>query len=128
SGQGQAGSLVVAATNLMPFTVTAWVMRALTRLPQRAVVTVATNVPGPRRRLRVMGQPVIRLLPILPIALQVRTGIAIMSYADDLMFGITADYDAASDVEELAAGIEQAAARLTSLSAEAAGIRPVAGE
>jgi diacylglycerol O-acyltransferase / wax synthase len=128
SGQGKAGSLVVAAANLMPFTVTAWAMRALTRLPQRAVVTVATNVPGPRRRLRVMGQPVIRLLPILPIALQVRTGIAIMSYADDLTFGITADYDAASDVDELAAGIEQAAARLTSLSAGAAGIRRVAGE
>jgi diacylglycerol O-acyltransferase len=113
SGQGQAGSLVVAATNLIPFAVTARAMRALTRLPQRAVVTVATNVPGPRRRLRVMGQPVVRLLPILPIALRVRTGIAILSYADDLVFGITADYDAASDVDELATGIERAAARLT---------------
>jgi len=112
SGQGQAGSLVVSVTNLIPFAFTAWAMRALTRLPQRAVVTVATNVPGPRRRLRVMGQPVIRLLPILPIALQVRTGIAILSYADELVFGITADYDAASDVNELAAGIERAAARL----------------
>jgi diacylglycerol O-acyltransferase len=63
-----------------------------------------------------MGQPVIRLLPILPIALQVRTGIAILSYADELVFGITGDYDAASDVNELATGIERAAARLTSLS------------
>lgn len=116
SGQRQAGSWVVSATNLVPFAVTAWTMRALTRLPQRAVVTVATNVPGPRRRLRVMGQPVIRLLPILPIALQVRTGIAILSYADELVFGITGDYDAASDVNELATGIERAAARLTSLS------------
>ncbi len=113
SGQGQAGSLVVSATNLVPFAVTAWAMRALTRLPQRAVVTVATNVPGPRRRLHVMGQHVVRLLPILPIALGVRTGIAILSYADDLVFGITADYDAASDVDELATGIEGAAARLT---------------
>jgi diacylglycerol O-acyltransferase len=115
SGQRQAGSLVVSATNLVPFAVTAWAMRALMRLPQRAVVTVVTNVPGPRRRLQVMGQPVIRLLPILPIALQVRTGIAILSYADDLIFGITADYDAASDVEELATGIARAAARMTSL-------------
>jgi len=63
--------------------------------------------------LCVLGQPVIRLLPILPIALQVRAGIAILSYADELVFGITADYDAASDVNELAAGIERAAARLT---------------
>jgi diacylglycerol O-acyltransferase / wax synthase len=113
SGQGQAGSLVVSAANLIPFAFAAWAMRGLARLPQRAVVTVATNVPGPRRRLHVMGQSVIRLLPILPLALQVRTGIAILSYADELIFGITADYDAGSDVNELATGIEQAAARLT---------------
>jgi len=112
SGQGQAGNLVVSATNWIPFTFTAWAMRALTRLPQRAVVTVATNVPGPRHRLSVMGQKVIRLLPILPIALQVRTGIAILSYADQLIFGITADYDSASDIDEFATGIERAAARL----------------
>jgi diacylglycerol O-acyltransferase / wax synthase len=115
SGQGQAGSLVVSAMNQIPFAITAWAMRALTRLPQRAVVTVATNVPGPRRRLRVMGQPVLRLLPIVPIALRVRTGVAILSYADELVFGITADYDAASDVNELAEGITRAAARLASL-------------
>ena len=114
SGQREAGSLAVAATNLIPFPVTAWTMRALTRLPQRAVVTVATNVPGPQRRLTVMGHPVMRLLPILPIALQVRTGVAILSYAGDLVFGITADYDAASDVNELAAGIERAVAHLAS--------------
>jgi WS/DGAT C-terminal domain len=59
-----------------------------------------------------------RRLPILPIALQVRTGIAILSYADELVFGITADYDAASDVDELATGIEHAAARLMKRSSK----------
>jgi hypothetical protein len=39
--------------------------------------------------------------------------LAILSDADDLVFGITADYDAASDVDELATGIERAAACLT---------------
>ena len=77
------------------------------RLPQRGVVTVATNVPGPRQRLRIMGREVVRFLPIPPIALQLRTGIAILSYADDLVFGTTANYDATSDVDELARGIEQ---------------------
>jgi diacylglycerol O-acyltransferase / wax synthase len=118
-GQGQAGSWVVSAANWVPFAVTAWAMRALARLPQRAVVTVATNVPGPRRRLSVMGQPVTRLLPILPIALQVRTGIAILSYADELVFGITADYDSASDIDEFATGIERAAAHLTRRASKA---------
>ncbi|UMB70890.1 wax ester/triacylglycerol synthase family O-acyltransferase [Mycobacterium paraterrae] len=112
SGQRQGGSLVVAATNLLPFPMTAWAIQAMARLPQRAVVTVATNVPGPAKRLKVMGRSVVRVLPIVPIALRVRTGIAIVSYADDLTFGITADYDAASDANELGNGIVDAVHQL----------------
>lgn len=116
SGQRQAGSVIVSAANRIPFPLAAWTMKALARLPQRGVVTVATNVPGPRQRLQIMGHDVVRLLPIPPIALQVRTGIAILSYADDLVFGIIADYDAAPDVDDLAQGIERAVARLVALS------------
>ena len=117
SGQRQAGNILVSAANAIPFPFTAWTVRALTRLPQRGVVTLATNVPGPRNRLRIMGREVIRLLPIPPLALQLRTGIAIMSYADHLVFGIIGDYDAAPDVDELANGIERAVVRLTAISA-----------
>jgi diacylglycerol O-acyltransferase / wax synthase len=116
SGQRQAGNIFVLAANAIPFPFTAWTVRALTRLPQRGVVTLATNVPGPRKRLRVMGREVIRLLPIPPLAMQLRTGIAIMSYADHLVFGIIGDYDAAPDVTELANGIERAVTRLSSIS------------
>ncbi|MGV0849853.1 WS/DGAT/MGAT family O-acyltransferase [Mycolicibacterium phlei] len=116
SGQRQAGSALIAATNLIPFPVTAWAVRALTRLPQRGVVTLATNVPGPRKRVRLMGREVIRLLPIPPLALQLRTGVAILSYADHLAFGIIGDYDAAPDVGELADGIARAVSRLAELS------------
>jgi len=119
SGQRQAGSVFVAAVNVMPFPLTAWAVRALTRLPQRGVVTLATNVPGPRHRLRIMNREVLCIYPIPPIALQLRTGIAIVSYADDLVFGITADYDATPDVDELARGIEEAVARLVAASATA---------
>jgi hypothetical protein len=103
--------------NVIPFPFTAWTVRALTRLPQRGVVTLATNVLGPRKRVRVMGREVIRLLPIPPLALQLRTGIAILSNADHVAFGIIGDYDAAPDVDELARGIERAVARLTAVSA-----------
>lgn len=48
--------------------------------------------------------------------MNLRTGIAIMSYADHLAFGIIGDYDAAPDVDELACGIERAIARLTAVS------------
>lgn len=114
SGQREAGSVFVAAMNAIPFALTAWAVRALTRLPQRGIVTLATNVPGPRQRMRILGREVLCTYPIPPIALQLRIGIAILSYADELVFGITADYDTAPDVDEIARGIEQAVARLVS--------------
>lgn len=117
SGQRQAGNIFVSAAKAIPFALTAWTVRTLTRLPQRGVVTLATNVPGPRKRLRVMGREVVRLLPIPPLAMKLRTGIAIMSYADHLTFGIIGDYDAAPDVDGLANGIEHAVERLTAVSA-----------
>ena len=115
-GQKQAGNMAVSASNYVPFMWSAWAIRLLTRLPQRGIVTLATNVPGPRRQLQMMGNKVARLLPIPPIALRLRTGVAVLSYADDLVFGITADYNAGADVDELANGIETAVTRLEMLS------------
>jgi diacylglycerol O-acyltransferase / wax synthase len=115
-GQRQAGNLAVSMTGVVPFILSSWLIRLLTRLPQRGIVTLATNVPGPHRPLAMMGHTVSRLLPIAPIALQLRTGVAVLSYADDLVFGITADYDAGADIDELADGIEIAVARLEMLS------------
>jgi diacylglycerol O-acyltransferase / wax synthase len=115
-GQRQAGSAAVSATSYIPFMFSSWLIRFLTRLPQRGIVTLATNVPGPRRQLEMMGRKVARLLPIPPIALQLRTGVAVLSYADDLVFGITADYDSGADIDELANGIKIAVARLDMLT------------
>jgi WS/DGAT/MGAT family acyltransferase len=115
-GQRQAGNMAVSMSNYVPFMFSSWAIRLLTRLPQRGIVTLATNVPGPHRRLEMMGRKVARLLPIPPIALRLRTGVAVLSYADDLVFGITADYDAGADVDELANGIKIAVARLEMLS------------
>jgi diacylglycerol O-acyltransferase len=112
SGQSDGGSAVVSAAQTAPFALSAWAIRLLSRLPQRAVVALATNVPGPRGHQTLMGRRVLEMLPIPPIALQVRTGIAMVSYADTFVFGITADYDTAPDIEALAAGIEQGVAQL----------------
>lgn len=112
SGQREAGGIFVSAANLIPFALSAWTVKAFSRLPQRGIVTLATNVPGPRRRLQILGREVIRLAPIPPLGAQLRTAIAILSYADHLSFGILADYDHAPDVDELAAGIQRAVARL----------------
>ncbi len=116
SGQRQAGSIAVWATNLLPFALTAWTVRLLSRIPQRSVVTVVTNVPGPRQRITMMGHQVVRLLPVPPIAADFRTGIAIFSYADELTFGLMVDFDTAPDVDEFASGIQRAVDLLAGLA------------
>jgi diacylglycerol O-acyltransferase / wax synthase len=116
SGQRQGGSAFISAANAIPFALWAWTIRLLTGLPQRAVVAVATNVPGSRRRQTLMGREVLEVLPVPPIALGLRTAIAMVSYADGFFFGITADYDSSPDINQLAAGIEHAVARLVAIS------------
>lgn len=116
SGQREGGNALISATKNIPFALSAWTIRLLTRLPQRSVVALATNVPGPKDQLRLMGRQVHEILPVPPIALRLRTGIAMISYVDTLIFGITGDYDAAPDIEALAVGIEEGAARLLEAS------------
>jgi WS/DGAT/MGAT family acyltransferase len=116
SGQSEGGSAVVSAAKNVPFAFTAWAVRLLSRLPQKAVVAVATNVPGPRDGQKLMGRQVLEVLPIPPIALHLRTAVAMLSYADQFIFGITADYDTAPDIEALATGIEDGVAQLLTAS------------
>ena len=113
-GQRQAGS-ALSATNYIPFALTAWAVRLLTQLPYRDRRIGDQRARSPSSVAH-DGPDVLRLLPIPPIALHLRTGIAMLSYGDDLVFGITADYDAVPDVDELASGIEAAVARLVAMS------------
>ncbi|QUR66530.1 wax ester/triacylglycerol synthase family O-acyltransferase [Mycobacterium spongiae] len=112
----QTASLFDLTADNTPFMLCTKAINALARLPQQGIVTLATSAPGPRHRLRLMGQELSQLLPIPPTALQLSTGVAVLSYGDELVFGITAAYDAAPAIEQLAAGIEQGIARLAALS------------
>lgn len=107
-----ADAFAAAAARVLPFPVTAWALDLLSRLPQRTVAAMAVNVPGPRQPLQVLGRNVIGVLPIPPIAIQLRTAAAVLNYADQLFFGILADFDAVPDVDDLARGVEAAVARL----------------
>lgn len=115
SGQSEGGSAMLSVVGNVPFAFSAWAVRLLSHLPQKAVVALATNVPGPRAEQRLLGRRVVEILPVPPIALQLRTGIAMVSYAEHFVFGITGDYDAAPDLDALASGIEDGVARLLEL-------------
>jgi diacylglycerol O-acyltransferase / wax synthase len=105
------------ATNLPPVMLCAKAVQlVMSRLSQPGIVTLATNGSGPHSRLGLMGRTVQRLLPIPPTASQLSSGVAVLSYGDELVFGITADYEAALELALLAAGIEHEMARLMALS------------
>lgn len=120
AGEPASGGLVESAINVLPPVVRGGVLQLLSRLPQRGIVTLATSAAGPRRRLLLMGQTLERLLPIPPTAVRLSTGVAVLSYGDELVFGVTAEGDrhhgGAFDVGQLAAGIELGMARLVALS------------
>jgi diacylglycerol O-acyltransferase len=86
--------------------------RTAFRIPQPLVQTVTTNVPGPRFPLFILGRRMEGAYPYVPIGDNVRISVAIFSYLDQFFFGITADYDAAPDVEILAEGIGRGLAEL----------------
>lgn len=112
----QSAGLVELWMNCLPKILRDNVIQLLARLPRRGIVTLATNAPGPRHQLRLMGQKMERLLPIPPTAERLSSGVAVLSYGDEVVFGITAEYDAAADVKQLTAGIESGMARLVALS------------
>ncbi|QZA08401.1 wax ester/triacylglycerol synthase family O-acyltransferase [Mycolicibacter heraklionensis] len=113
---GEVDSLVAAAARALPFPVTAWALGLLSRLPQRSVATMTVNVSGPRTALQVLGCNVIDVLPIPPIAIQLRTAAAVLNYADKLFFGFLTDFEAVPDADELARGVESAVTRLLECS------------
>ncbi|WP_280235996.1 wax ester/triacylglycerol synthase family O-acyltransferase [Nocardia cyriacigeorgica] len=114
SGASSAEHNLLEAARWLPFAPVAWTLRLVGKLPQRGVGAIATNVPGPRHPLTLHGHRVLELLPAVPIAMRLRTAVAILSYHDRLAIGITGDYDTTADLDVLAAGIRRAVDELAS--------------
>jgi WS/DGAT/MGAT family acyltransferase len=119
------GEALVSLGRYTPFPLTSRWIRLLFSLPQREIVTVTTNVPGPQQPLYGMGRKLLEIIPYVPIATTVRTGVAIFTYCGSMTFGITGDFAANPDLEVLGRGIEDGIRELR----DAAGHqRPAAAE
>lgn len=106
SKQAVAGEALTALSGFAPATLLTLGARLASRLPQRSVHTVTTNVPGPQVPLYAMGRRLLEVFPFVPLGAGIRIGVAVFSYAGRLTFGLTGDYDHARDLDVLAAGIE----------------------
>ena len=79
----------------------------LTRqVPQHAVNTVTTNVPGPQVPLYAVGRQMLAYLPFVPLAQGIRIGVAILSYNGGVSFGVTGDFDTVPDLTPFCRHIE----------------------
>ena len=112
SGQAVAGSALTQLSGLAPPPLVALGARALARLPQRRLQTVTTNIPGPQQPRYLCSRRMLEIFPYVPLALDVRIGVAICSYDGTLGFGITGDGQHATDIPTLADGIEHELAQL----------------
>lgn len=120
SYMAEAAEVVTHVGNLAPpamvGALTRMAMRAQYYVSQRSISTVTTNVPGPQFPLYCLGREMLESLPFVPIISGIRIGTAILSYNGTLAFGITGDWDTASDIDVLAEGIDAGIAELASAS------------
>ncbi|HYM66039.1 MAG TPA: wax ester/triacylglycerol synthase family O-acyltransferase, partial [Patescibacteria group bacterium] len=86
-----------------------------------------TNVPGPRQRLYGLGAPLVEVLPLVPLFAGHTIGIAVLTYAGQMVFGLNADRMAAPDVGVLAEGIKRSFSELQPPGAKRPRRRPAVG-
>ena len=106
SNQAEGAYGAVSLARFVPHGLAAAAMPVISRFPQRNVNTVTTNIPGPQIPLYAVGRPLLAAFPYVPISMQMRIAVAMLSYNGEVHFGITGDYDNAPDVDLVAEGIK----------------------
>ena len=96
------------------------VVGAIGRTPRPIFNMVCTNVPGPQVPLYLLGQRMIAYYPYVPIAHRIGCDCAILSYDQNLAFGLTADTRLMPDVERLKGMLEEAYQELRTAAGVAA--------
>jgi WS/DGAT/MGAT family acyltransferase len=81
---------------------------------------LVTNVPGPQIPLYLLGRELADLIPIAFLPENHALAVAIMSYNGAIEYGLIGDYDALSDIDVVADGIDRALAELLDAAREQA--------
>jgi diacylglycerol O-acyltransferase len=112
SNEAGAGEALVSLGRHVPFPLASMFVRLAFSIPQREIVTVTTNVPGPQRPLYGLGRRLVEIIPYVPIATTVRIGVSIFTYNGNVTFGITGDYATTPDIDVFAERLEEGVAQL----------------
>jgi diacylglycerol O-acyltransferase / wax synthase len=114
SGQAVGAEVITSLADFAPPTILSQAARL--QAAQHFFNLTVTNVPGPQFPLYLLGRPLCRVYPHVPLAENCALGIAIMSYNGRIDFGLVADYDALPDLGDVAAGLDAAIAELAAVA------------
>jgi diacylglycerol O-acyltransferase len=108
--QRQAFDLVLGLAAASPAAVGAFLTRSLSQI--RLANLVCTNVPGSAEQRTLLGRPIAEVHPIVPLALDMGLGFAILSYGGVLSISATLDPTLVPEGERLSAALADSAAEL----------------
>jgi len=128
SKEAEAGDAMNSLARYEPFALLSASYRMAARSRQRSVVTVTTNVPGPRSQLSMLDRPVVEILPYVPISGPMRLCVSVMTYHGRATFGVTGDYDSAPEVDSFAHDIVNGLGDLLHAVAAASPASPAAAK
>ena len=114
SDQARGGADLVAISGIVPPALHAVI--AASTFGTRLFNITITNVPGPQRSLYAFGARMEEVLPLVPLAEHHAVGIAVVSYAGKVFFGLSADERTVPDLDVLKLGIEHSLADLRALA------------
>jgi diacylglycerol O-acyltransferase len=109
-GQAVGAQVLTELSGFAPATVMGQASRVMAR--QRFFNVVVTNVPGPQIPLYLAGKRMIDTFPMVPLAKNQALGIALLSYAGRINFGLVGDYDLLWDLDDFANDVHDALAEL----------------
>src|SRR5215217_3719826 len=114
-GQAVGAQVLTQLSGFAPATVMDQASRVMAR--QRFFNLVVTNVPGPQIPLYLAGKRMIDTFPMVPLAKNQALGVALLSYAGRISFGLVGDYDLMWDLDDFTEDVRES---LAELAAEAA--------
>jgi diacylglycerol O-acyltransferase / wax synthase len=109
-GQAVGAQVLTELSGFAPTTVMGQASRVMAR--QRFFNLVITNVPGPQIPLYLAGRLMLDPFPMVPLAKNQALGVALLSYAGKINFGLVGDYDLMWDLDDFADDVRESLAEL----------------
>ena len=109
-GQAVGAQVLTQLSGFAPATVMGQASRVMAR--QRFFNLVVTNVPGPQIPLYLAGKRMVDTFPMVPLAKNQALGIALLSYAGNINFGLVGDFDLMWDLDDFTEDVRESLAEL----------------